>query len=158
MSVRHVADAANTAPARHPAVRLTEKGWMTHATGTFEVKLAPQPVTFDESGLGRLSIDKVFQGDLQATSKGEMLAHRTAVQGSAGYVAMERVDGTLNGRAGTFVLQHSGSMNRGVQQLALTVVPDSATGELEGLSGSMKIVIEDGQHSYEFEYELRAEP
>ncbi|HEX8320975.1 DUF3224 domain-containing protein [Longimicrobium sp.] len=129
----------------------------THAAGTFEVKLAPQAVTFEESGLGRLSIDKVFQGDLQATSKGEMLAHRTAVQGSAGYVAMERVDGTLNGRAGTFVLQHSGTMNRGVQQLALTVVPDSATGELEGLSGSMKIIIEGGQHSYEFEYELRAE-
>lgn len=121
------------------------------------MKLAPQAVTFEESGLGRLSIDKVFQGDLQATSKGEMLAHRTAVQGSAGYVAMERVDGTLNGRAGTFVLQHSGTMNRGVQQLALTVVPDSATGELEGLSGSMKIIIEGGQHSYEFEYELRAE-
>jgi hypothetical protein len=131
---------------------------MTHATGTFEVKLAPQAVTFEESGLGRLSIDKVFQGDLQATSKGEMLAHRTAVQGSAGYVAMERVEGTLNGRAGTFVLQHSGTMNRGAQQLALTVVPDSATGELEGLSGSMKIIIEGGQHSYEFEYELRAQP
>jgi len=83
---------------------------------------------------------------------------RTAVQGSAGYVAMERVDGTLGGRAGSFVLQHSGTMNRGAQQLALTVVPDSATGELEGLSGSMKIIIEGGQHSYEFDYELRAEP
>ena len=127
---------------------------MAHARGTFEVKLDPQAVTFEESGLGRLSIDKQFQGDLQATSKGEMLAHRTAVQGSAGYVAMERVDGSLHGRAGTFVLQHSGTMNRGVQGLTLTVVPDSATGELEGLSGSMKIVIEGGQHSYEFEYEL----
>jgi maltooligosyltrehalose synthase len=131
---------------------------MTQATGTFQVKLDPQAVTFEASGLGRLSIDKQFQGDLQAASKGEMLAHRTAVQGSAGYVAMERVEGTLHGRAGTFVLQHSGTMNRGVQQLALTVVPDSATGELEGLSGSMKIIIDDGRHSYEFEYELRAEP
>ncbi|MBW3655378.1 MAG: DUF3224 domain-containing protein [Gemmatimonadetes bacterium] len=126
----------------------------THATGTFEVKLAPQAVTFEESGLGRLSIDKQFQGDLQAASKGEMLAYRTAVQGSAGYVALERVDGTLHARGGTFVLQHSGTMNRGVQQLALTVVPDSATGGLEGLSGSMKIIIEDGRPSYEFDYDL----
>ena len=128
------------------------------AIGTFEVKLAPQQVAFEESGLGRLSIDKQFHGDLEAASKGEMVAFRTAVQGSAGYVAMERVDGALHGRAGTFVLQHSGTMNRGAQHLDLNVVPDSGTGGLEGLSGSMKIIIEGGQHSYEFSYELRAEP
>jgi hypothetical protein len=127
---------------------------MTRATGTFEVKLLPQAVTFKESGLGRLSIDKQFRGDLEGTSKGEMLAYRTDVQGSAGYVAMERVSGTVRGRSGTFVLQHSGTMNRGEQQLALSVVPDSGTDGLEGLSGTMKIIIEGGRHSYEFDYAL----
>lgn len=127
---------------------------MPQAAGTFQVKLAPQQVAFEESGLGRLSIDKVFQGDLDGTSKGEMVAYRTAVQGSAGYVAMERVTATLHGRAGAFVLQHSGTMNRGAQHLDLNVVPDSGTGELEGLAGSMKIIIEGGQHSYEFDYTL----
>lgn len=127
---------------------------MPHAAGTFDVKLAPQPVAFEESELGRLSIDKVFHGDLEGTSKGEMVAFRTPVQGSAGYVAMERVTATLHGRGGTFVLQHSGTMNRGAQQLAVNVVPDSGTDELEGLAGSMKIIIEGGQHLYEFDYTL----
>lgn len=127
---------------------------MTHATGSFEVTLAPQPVTDEGSGLGRLSIDKRFHGDLQGTSKGEMLAFRTPVEGSAGYVAMERVTGTLGGRTGTFVLQHSGTMNRGAQSLALAVVPDSGTDGLQGLSGSMRIIITGGQHAYEFDYQL----
>jgi hypothetical protein len=102
-------------------------------------------------------LDKQFHGDLEATSKGQMLAAGTAVQGSAGYVAMERVTGTLNGRSGTFVLQHSGTMNRGAPHLTLTVVPDSGTGELEGLAGSMTIDRAEGKHSYGFEYTLGPE-
>ena len=125
---------------------------MTHATGPFEVKLAPQPT--DAPALGRLSIDKQFHGDLEATSKGEMLSAMTETKGSAGYVAMERVTGALHGRKGTFVLQHSGTMNRGVATLSVTVVPDSGTDQLVGLSGKMAIKIEGGKHSYEFEYTL----
>jgi hypothetical protein len=125
---------------------------MTHATGTFEVKLAPQPT--DAPGLGRLSIDKQFHGDLEGTSKGEMLSAMTETKGSAGYVAMEKVTGALHGRTGTFVLQHSGTMNRGVASLSVTVVPDSGTDKLVGLTGKMAIKVEGGKHSYEFEYTL----
>ena len=131
----------------------------THAGGTFEVKLNPQ--VDDKVGdptVGRLSIDKHFHGDLTGTSKGQMLATRTAVEGSAGYVAIERVNGTLNGRTGTFALQHSGTMTRGVPQLSVTVVPDSGTGQLVGLAGKMTINIADGKHSYEFEYTLAQTP
>ncbi len=126
------------------------------ATGTFKVKLTPQPADDHADGklLGRLTIDKVFEGDLSATSVRQMLSAMSAVKGSAGYVAIERVTGTLAGRSGTFVLQHSGTMNRGVGTLALSVVPDSATDGLEGLSGSMQIIIEGGVHSYVFDYEL----
>ena len=124
-----------------------------HAQGTFEVKLNSQPAYENSEGalLGRLSIDKTFSGDLLATSRGEMLSAGTAVKGSAGYVAMERVVGTLAGRSGTFVLQHSGTMTRGTPHLTVTVVPDSGTGELTGLSGSMTITIASGAHSYAFE-------
>jgi Protein of unknown function (DUF3224) len=122
------------------------------ASGTFEVRLNPQPA--DESGVGRLTIDKQFQGDLEATSKGHMLAFTTEVQGSAGYVAMERVTGTVSGRSGSFVLQHSGAMNRGETLLVLTVVPDSGTGQLVGLTGKMAISIVDKKHFYQFEYAL----
>jgi hypothetical protein len=101
-----------------------------------------------------LLIDKQFHGDLDATSKGQMLAAGTGVKGSAGYVAIERVSGKLHGRSGTFVLQHSGTMTRGTPQLSVTVVPDSGTGELIGLSGKMAIIITDGKHSYDFEYLL----
>jgi hypothetical protein len=101
-----------------------------------------------------MTIDKQFSGDLEATSKGQMLAFSTDVKGSAGYVAMEQVNGKLHGRTGTFVLQHGGTMTRGVPQLAVTVVPDSGTGELRGLKGKMNIIIADGKHSYEFDYTL----
>jgi hypothetical protein len=101
-----------------------------------------------------MTIDKQFHGDLEAVSKGQMLAAGTAVQGSAGYVAMERVSGSLKGRSGSFVLQHSGSMTRGTPQLSVTVVPDSGTGDLAGLTGKMSIQIAGGKHSYEFEYTL----
>jgi hypothetical protein len=129
----------------------TETAVTTRATGTFEVKLEPQETA---AAIGRMSIDKQFHGDLEATSRGEMLAAGTAVQGSAGYVALEQVTGTLHGRTGTFYLQHSGTMNRGAPQLSVTVVPDSGTGELEGLAGTMNIIIADGKHSYELDYTL----
>jgi hypothetical protein len=127
----------------------------TRASGTFEVKLSPQ-VDGEEggAGLGRMLIDKRFSGDLEATSRGQMLAARGCVEGSAGYVALERVTGKLGGRSGGFVLQHSGTMERGAQSLSVTVVPDSGTGELEGLAGRMRIVIAEGRHSYEFDYTL----
>lgn len=128
----------------------------TRAAGTFEVKLTPQPADdyFDATLLGRLTIDKTFKGDLEATSKGQMLSALTATKGSAGYVALERVTGTLGGHRGTFVLQHSGTVNQGQQHLELSVVPDSGTDELTGLSGRMAIVIENKQHFYEFVYRL----
>jgi hypothetical protein len=101
-----------------------------------------------------MSIDKEFKGDLAATSRGEMLMAGTSVKGSAGYVAIERVTGSLGGRAGSFVLQHTGVMNRGTPQLSVSVVPDSGTDQLVGLSGRMAIIIESGKHSYEFDYTL----
>ena len=123
----------------------------TRARGTFDVKLVPQPDA--DTSLGRLTIEKQFQGDLEGTSKGQMLAIQTTM-GSAGYVAMETVTGTIGGKSGTFALQHGGTMNRGVGTLTVTVVPDSGTGELEGISGSLAIIIADGQHRYEFDYML----
>jgi hypothetical protein len=126
------------------------------ARGTFEVELTPQPTERqpDDAGLGRIWLDKQFHGDLEATSRGQMLTAMTDVKGSAGYVAVERVRGTLGGRRGTFVLQHTGTMTRGAPSLTITVVPDSGTDELAGLSGQMTIVIADGVHSYELEYGL----
>jgi len=128
----------------------------SHASGTFEVKLVP--LTIEEKALGRMSIDKQFRGDLDAASKGEMLAAMTSVKGSAGYVAMERVSGTLHGRAGTFILQHSSTMTRGTPLQSVTVVPDSGSDQLAGLTGKMTILIADGKHSYDFEYALNETP
>jgi|GEM_PF-71784 hypothetical protein len=134
-----------------------------HASGPFEVKLAPQ--ADDKIGdptVGRMSIDKQFHGDLEATSKGQMLTAMTETKGSAGYVAIERVTGTLRTlsgvRTGSFALQHTGTLNRGVPELSVTVVPDSGTGQLAGLTGKMKINIADGKHSYDFEYTLPEAP
>lgn len=127
-----------------------------HATGTFDVKITPQAATpgVESAQLGRMTIDKQFHGDLDAASLGEMLSVRTETPGSAGYVALERVTGALQGRRGSFVLQHSGTMKRGAPTLVLTVVPDSGSGELAGLSGSMAIVIDEGQHRYTMDYQL----
>jgi hypothetical protein len=126
---------------------------MSRASGTFAVQLKPQD-DGPETVLGRMTIDKQFQGDLVATSKGQMLMAGTSVEGSAGYVAIEKVEGTLGGRSGSFFLQHSGTMTRGVGDLTINVIPDSGTGELVGLSGRMNIIIAaDGAHSYEFDYE-----
>jgi hypothetical protein len=131
-----------------------------HATGTFEVRL--DPLDLNEVGegetRGRISINKQFSGDLQATSIGEMLSAMTAVKGSAGYVAIERVVGTLQGRRGSFVLQHSGTMNRGEPSLSVTVVPDSGTDELAGLRGSLAITIREGIHCYGLDYEIESSP
>ena len=132
----------------------------TRASGTFTVKLTPQATddSPESALLGRMSIEKQFQGDLEATSKGTMLSAGTTVKGSAGYVAIERVSGALHGRSGTFVLQHSGTMTRGAPQLTITVVPDSGTEGLVGLAGKMAIIIADGKHSYDFEYTLADTP
>jgi hypothetical protein len=128
------------------------------ATGSFEVKLTPHGLeeAGEKSTLGRMGIDKQFKGDLHAASKGQMLTAGTPVQGSAGYVAIEEVTGTLHGRRGSFVLQHNGTMNRGSPQLSISVVPDSGTEELRGLAGTMEITVADGTHSYLFSYTLAA--
>jgi hypothetical protein len=150
--------ACASAQARAPLPSTVHSGYpvTTKATGAFDVKLAPQPADdyADGATLGRLSIDKQFHGDLEATSRGQMLTGGTSVDGSAGYVAIERVSGTLAGRRGTFILQHSGTMTRGAPTLVITVVPDSGTEQLVGLSGTMVINIANGKHSYEFAYAL----
>lgn len=129
-----------------------------HATGPFDATLTPQPADdySDGKSLARLTIDKQFHGDLEATSKGQMLSAMGGVQGSAGYVAIERVTGTLGGRRGTFVLQHDGMMNRGAPTLVITVVPDSGTDELTGVAGTMTIDITNGKHTYTFDYTLES--
>ena len=127
------------------------------ATGPFDVKLAPQALSpvAERSGLARMSLDKQFHGALEATSTGEMLAFRDAALGSGGYVAMETVRGTLDGRAGTFVLQHSSTMTRGEPAQSIAVVPDSGTGALAGLTGRMVVdIAPGGAHSYRFDYTL----
>lgn len=130
---------------------------MTHtARGDFVVSL--KPLAFEgaapEFKLGRMSIDKQISGDLTASTVGQMLSAMTSTDGSAGYVAVERVAGVLHGKRGSFVLQHTGTMNRGTPTLVVTVVPDSGTEELAGLDGEFEIQLEDGKHSYEFTYRL----
>lgn len=131
------------------------------ASGSFEVKLHPLEVALADDILGttrgRMSIDKQFSGELSGSSKGEMLTAMSDVQGSAGYVAIEKVSGTLHGRSGSVVLQHSATMTRGAPQLSISVVPDSGTGALKELSGQLNIIIADGTHHYEFDYELPGE-
>jgi len=127
---------------------------MNHATGTFEVKLNPQDDKSDDKSLGRMTIDKQWHGDLEGTSKGQMLTGGDVTKGSAGYVAIEKFTGMLNGRKGTFILQHSATMTRGEGQLTINVVPDSGTDQLAGLTGKLMIKIEGGKHSYDFEYKL----
>lgn len=127
-----------------------------HATGTFEVKMTPQsPVDgVGDPTVGRMALEKQFKGDLEGTGKGQMLAVGTAIDGSAGYVAMERVQGALRGRKGSFALQHNGVMNRGTPQLAIMIVPDSGTEELSGIAGALTIRIADGVHHYDLAYSL----
>jgi Protein of unknown function (DUF3224) len=128
-----------------------------HASGTFEVKIAPQKPdsqVAESANLGRMTIDKQLHGDLEGTSKGEMLSAMSKVEGSGAYVALERVTATLHGRSGTFLFQHGGTMTRGVPHLSVSVVPDSGTDQLEGITGNMAIKIEAGKHFYEFDYAL----
>jgi hypothetical protein len=131
-----------------------------HAAGPFEVKLTPQPAEekVGDPTIGRMALDKQFHGDLEATSKGQMLSTMGDVKGSAGYVAIERVSGTLHGHKGTFALQHSGTMTRGTPSLTISVIPDSGTGELVGLAGTMEIHIVEGKHFYDFSYTLPSAP
>ena len=130
---------------------------MPTAKGPFEVKVAPIEAynTDPASKLGRMSLDKTFHGDIEATSKGEMLSAMGEIQGSAAGVAVERVSGSLAGKSGSFALYHVGVMEGGIPKYwKVNVAPDSGTGELTGLKGEMKIIIEGKSHSYEFEYEL----
>jgi hypothetical protein len=131
---------------------------MPQARGTFTVQLVPQSADdyADGAVMGRMTIDKQFAGDLTATSKGQMLTGMGSIKGSAAYTAVERVHGTLHGAAGSFILVHKGVMDRGAQSLDLTVAPDSGSGALAGLRGAMRIIIDGKQHSYEFDYEIRA--
>jgi hypothetical protein len=125
------------------------------ATGTFTPSFEPLPS--DDEAMGRARVTKRFEGDLSGTGSAEMLSVGTEVEGSAGYVAIDRIDGTLHGRQGTFVLQHSGLMRRGDGTLNVAVVPDSGTGELTGLSGEFDIQITDGEHRYTFDYAIEAD-
>ncbi len=126
---------------------------VSNAKGRFDVNLTPESDT-GESVVGRMTIDKQFHGELEGTSKGLMVMAGTAVQGSAGYVAIEKVSGTLQGKKGTFYLQHNGIMNRGDGQLSIVVIPDSGTDELTGLAGTLNIKIDNGDHSYDFDYSI----
>jgi hypothetical protein len=159
--ILHAGERRRFMPGRHGVVNCRNRGdkkMTTRAKGEFEVKLDRLPLheaMESDTMLSRMSIDKHFTGDLAATSRGEMLAAMTAVKGSAGYVAVEEVIGTLNGRSGTFVLQHSSTMDRGVPVQNISVVPDSGTGELTGIEGQMVIIIEEGKHFYEFDYSFR---
>jgi hypothetical protein len=130
----------------------------THAAGPFDVKITPQDDKSDDSHLGRMTIDKQYHGDLEGTGKGQMLTAGTETKGSGAYVAIEKITGTIKGRTGTFILQHSGTMTQSKPSLTITVVPDSGTGRLAGIIGKMNIQIApDGRHSYDFEYALPAD-
>jgi hypothetical protein len=144
----------------NPIVSQKGKLMSKRASGTFEVKITPQTQQdkAENGSFGRMLIDKKFQGDIEGTSKGEMMVADTDVKDSGVYVALERVSGTLNGRTGAFILQHSGIMTRGVGQLSVTVVPDSGTGQLVGITGKMAITIVDGKHLYDFDYTLPENP
>lgn len=151
------APAQAASPTAPPPPRTVTPGTPMTATakGPFDVKLTPQGTATDPTAVGRMTLDKTFRGDLEATSAGEMLAVRTAVAGSAGYVAIERVSGTLAGRTGTFALQHWGIMDKNTPDLRISVIPDSGTGQLTGLTGTMTIDIQPGgKHFYTFIYTL----
>jgi hypothetical protein len=127
----------------------------THATGPFEVKVTPIDAKSEEPTLGRMALDKQYNGDLEATGKGQMLTAGSPAKGAGGYVAIEKVTGTLNLRTGSFILQHSGTMTNNKPEITITIVPESGTGQLEGIAGKMTINVRpDGKHSYDLEYTL----
>lgn len=146
------------APSPNPPPR--QEITVHHAKGEFEVEITPQPLAgpVEDAKLARMSIEKEFKGDLVGTGKGQMLTAGTDTKGSAVCVAIETVSATLAGRKGTFALHHRGIMTRGEPDLAVTVVPDSGTGELVGLTGTLQILIEEGKHRYDFEYSLPTPP
>lgn len=131
---------------------LFAQGKAMHAAGTFDVTLVPQADA--ENPVGRMSLDKVFHGDIEGMSKGTMLASMGSEPGSGAYVAIEKITGTLHGKRGSFAMHHVGVMNRNAQSLTVLVIPDSGTDELKGIAGSLKIIIDGKKHSYEFEYTL----
>lgn len=146
-----------SARAQAQAPKSTQKEALVtrHATGPFEVKVTPADSPSGDASLGRMILDKQYHGDLEASGKGQMLTASTSVKGSGAYVAIERVTGTLQGRTGSFTLQHSGLMSHGAPQLTITVVPDSGGDQLAGIAGKMTInIAADGKHSYDFEYML----
>jgi Protein of unknown function (DUF3224) len=137
----------------------SQAGATMHASGPFDVKMSPQPADekTNDPLMGRMTMDKHYHGELEATATGTMLTGGDYKSGSAGYVAMEKVSGTLQGRAGTFMLQHSATLNQGAQQLSITIVPGSGTGQLTGIAGKMDIKMkEGGKHFYDLEYTLPA--
>jgi hypothetical protein len=127
---------------------------MKRASGSFEVNVQPlsNAEVSADAMFGRFLLTKKFSGDLVAEARGQMLSAGTVTQGSAGYVAIDHITGTLEGRKGSFVLQHSGSMNKGAPALTISVVPDSGSGDLAGISGTLKINIVDKKHFYDFDY------
>jgi hypothetical protein len=142
--------AQNSAPAPKEASVL-------HATGPFDVTVTHQDDKSDDPLLNRMTLDKQYHGDLEGTGKGQMLTAGTSVKGSGAYVAIEKFTGTLKGHSGTFVLQHLGTMTQNVPQLSVSIVPDSGTGELKGISGKMTInIAAGGKHSYDLEYTVPA--
>lgn len=124
---------------------------MKKVKGTFEVKMTPRDLG-ENAAVGVMDLDKKYSGPLNASGSGEMLAMQSGVEGSAGYTAMERVTGELDGKDGSFALMHFGIMDRGTPTLTIKIVPDSGTGDLNGISGEMNIIIENGEHLYELEY------
>jgi len=141
----------HTAQAQRPAQKEADVSDL--ASGPFDVKVTPQDDKTGDSALGRFTLDKQYHGDLEATGKGQMLTASTETKGSGAYVAIERVTGTLKGMHGGFVLQHSGTMAQNTPQLTITIVPDSGTGQLKGISGKMMInIAPGGKHTYELEY------
>ena len=131
---------------------------MTHATGTFDVKITPAPADDKNAAIGRMSIAKQWHGDMQGTSQGEMLTAQTDVKGSGVYVALEQFTGTVGGRKGSFLMHHTGIMTRGEPHLAISIVPDSGSGELRGITGTLDIVITEGKHSYDLTYTIADGP
>jgi len=151
---------SSLADAQAPAERLHGKDpvMVRHAEGTFEVKTTPLPAEEGAGGpaIGRFALLKQYHGDLEAASKGEMLAAGDLAKGTAGYVAIEQVVGTLHGHSGSFALQHIGTMEQGSYKLSVAVVPGSGAGELAGIAGTLTITITNGKHFYSFEYTLPA--
>ena len=148
LAATSIAQTTNPSPKEAPTTM--------HASGPFDVKITPTEDKSEDPLLSRLMLDKHYHGELEAAAQGQMLTAGTVVKGSGAYVAIEKVTGTLHGRSGSFVLQHTGTMTQGAPLLTITVVPDSGTGQLAGIAGKMTINIADGKHSYDLEYTLPA--